>query len=153
MRFEANGNIAYVYIYWLWRSLSFWCMYSISWNLFYCKIFFAYRLEVGLRQSNGEDKSNLSSTVLWANLLLLTTISIAVHSFRLFSSFLRFSILLKKQLSLKYLSKSRVLMGIFGLILTLGLISGSYPALFYLVFHWKVHSKEHLSWEKPFREI
>ncbi|REG91391.1 ABC transporter permease [Algoriphagus antarcticus] len=125
---EANGDIAYVYIY-LAVALFILLIACINFMNLSTARSSLRSLEVGLRKVMGADKGNLIRQFMGES-FMLTTISMVI-ALVLVNFFLpMFSDFTEKQLSLNFIQNPEFLIGILGLILVVGLISGSYPALF-----------------------
>jgi putative ABC transport system permease protein len=125
---EANGDIAYVYIY-LAVALFILLIACINFMNLSTARSSLRSMEVGLRKVMGADKSNLIRQFMGES-FMLTTISMLLALIIVYFFLPTFSDFTEKQLSLNFFQNPEFLMGIFGLILTVGLISGSYPALF-----------------------
>ncbi|MFT7364867.1 MAG: putative ABC transport system permease protein, partial [Algoriphagus sp.] len=125
---EANGDIAYVYIY-LAVALFILLIACINFMNLSTARSSLRSMEVGLRKVMGADKSNLIRQFMGES-FMLTTISMLLALILVYFFLPIFSDFTEKQLSLNFIQNPEYLIGIAGLILVVGLISGSYPALF-----------------------
>ncbi|MDG1277259.1 MAG: ABC transporter permease [Algoriphagus sp.] len=125
---EANGDIAYVYIY-LAVALFILLIACINFMNLSTARSSLRSMEVGLRKVMGADKSNLIRQFMGES-FMLTTISMILALILVFFFLPIFSDFTDKQLSLNFFQNPEFLLGIVGLIVLVGLISGSYPALF-----------------------
>jgi len=125
---EANGDIAYVYIY-LAVALFILLIACINFMNLSTARSSLRSMEVGLRKVMGADKSNLIRQFMGES-FMLTTISMLLALVIVYFFLPVFSDFTEKQLSLNLIQNPEFLIGIAGLILIVGLISGSYPALF-----------------------
>jgi putative ABC transport system permease protein len=125
---EANGDIAYVYIY-LAVALFILLIACINFMNLSTARSSLRSMEVGLRKVMGADKSNLIRQFMGES-FMLTTISMLLALVIAYFFLPIFSDFTEKQLTLNFFQNPEFLIGIAGLILIVGLISGSYPALF-----------------------
>lgn len=125
---EANGDIAYVYIY-LAVALFILLIACINFMNLSTARSSLRSMEVGLRKVMGADKSNLIRQFMGES-FMLTTISMLLALILVYFFLPIFSDFTEKQLSLNFFQHPEFLLGIVGLIVLVGLISGSYPALF-----------------------
>ncbi|WP_075350805.1 FtsX-like permease family protein [Algoriphagus marinus] len=125
---EANGDIAYVYIY-LAVALFILLIACINFMNLSTARSSLRSMEVGLRKVMGADKSNLIRQFMGES-FMLTTISMLLALILVYFFLPIFSDFTEKQLSLNFFQHPEFLLGIIGLIVLVGLISGSYPALF-----------------------
>ncbi|PZX57690.1 putative ABC transport system permease protein [Algoriphagus ratkowskyi] len=125
---EANGDIAYVYIY-LAVALFILLIACINFMNLSTARSSLRSLEVGLRKVMGADKTSLIKQFMGES-FMLTTISMGIALLLVYLFLPIFSDFSDKQLSLNFIKNPEFLLGIFGLIIIVGLISGSYPALF-----------------------
>lgn len=125
---EANGDIAYVYIY-LAVALFILLIACINFMNLSTARSSLRSMEVGLRKVMGADKSNLVRQFMGES-FMLTTVSMGIALILVYFFLPVFSNFTDKELSLNFIQNPEFLVGVFGLILFVGLISGSYPALF-----------------------
>jgi len=125
---EANGDIAYVYVY-LAVALFILLIACINFMNLSTARSSLRSMEVGLRKVMGADKSNLIRQFMGES-FMLTSISMGLALLLVYLFLPVFSDFSEKQLSLNFFTNPEFLLGIVGLIIVVGLISGSYPALF-----------------------
>ncbi len=125
---EANGDIAYVYIYFA-VALFILLIACINFMNLSTARSSLRSLEVGLRKVMGADRGNLIRQFMGES-FMLTSISMGLALLLVYLFLPVFSDFSDKQLSLNFLENPEFLLGIVGLVLVVGLISGSYPALF-----------------------
>ena len=125
---EANGNIDYVYVYSA-VALFILLIACINFmNLSTARSSLRSK-EVGLRKVMGADKSALIKQFLGES-FMLTVISMLLALLLVYLFLPVFSDFTDKQLSLNFAEHPEYILGIFGLVFIVGIISGSYPALF-----------------------
>ncbi|MHA7128205.1 FtsX-like permease family protein [Algoriphagus namhaensis] len=125
---EANGDIAYVYIY-LAVALFILLIACVNFMNLSTARSSLRSMEVGLRKVMGADRSHLVRQFMGES-FILTTISMGLALILVYFFLPTFSDFTEKQLSLNFIETPQFLIGILGLIVFVGLISGSYPALF-----------------------
>lgn len=125
---EANGDIAYVYIYFA-VALFILLIACINFMNLSTARSSLRSLEVGLRKVMGADRGNLIRQFMGES-FMLTSISMGLALLLVYLFLPVFSDFSNKELSLNFLENPEFLLGIVGLVLVVGLISGSYPALF-----------------------
>ncbi len=86
-------------------------------------------MEVGLRKVLGADRSGLVNQFMGES-FILTSISMLIALIIVYLFLPEFANFTQKDLSLNFIAHPEYFIGVFGLILFVGLISGSYPALF-----------------------
>ncbi|MFC1564390.1 ABC transporter permease [candidate division KSB1 bacterium] len=125
---ESNGNITYVYIFSIISVLILiiavinYLNLSISYSINRTK-------EVGLRKVLGSNKHQIITQFLFES-VMVCFIAVIISLIFLEISLPYFNEFAGKNLSINYLDNPYTLPAITGLILFIGLISGSYPALF-----------------------
>ncbi|SDA69112.1 putative ABC transport system permease protein [Algoriphagus alkaliphilus] len=125
---EPNGNIAYVVVY-LAVALFILLIACINFMNLSTARSSLRSMEVGLRKVMGADKMVLIRQFMGESFVMtLFAMVLAILLVYLFLPF--FSDFTDKNLSLNFIENPEYLLGIFGLIVFVGLISGSYPALF-----------------------
>ncbi len=125
---EPNGNIEYVYIY-LAVALFILLIACINFMNLSTARSSLRSMEVGLRKVMGADKSLLIRQFMGESFVM--TLLAMIFAILLVYLFLPvFSDFTDKPLSLNFNNHPEYLLGIFGLMAFVGLISGSYPALF-----------------------
>ena len=125
---EPNGNIDYVYIY-LAVALFILLIACINFMNLSTARSSMRSMEVGLRKVMGADKSRLIRQFMGES-FMLTSISMIFALILVYLFLPTFSNFTDKELSLNFLNNPEYVVGIVGLIAFVGLISGSYPALF-----------------------
>ncbi|WP_026950266.1 ABC transporter permease [Algoriphagus mannitolivorans] len=125
---EPNGNIDYVYIY---LAVAFFILLIACINFMNLSTARSSlrSMEVGLRKVMGADRSLLIRQFLGESfvmtiLSMILALVLVVFFLPIFADFA------ERPLSLSLFQKPELLLGIFGIMIFVGLISGSYPALF-----------------------
>ena len=125
---EPNGNIDYVYIY---LAVAFFILLIACINFMNLSTARSSlrSMEVGLRKVMGADRSLLIRQFLGESFVMtfLSMILALVLVVLFLPTFADFS---ERPLSLNFFQKPEFILGIFGIMAFVGLISGSYPALF-----------------------
>ncbi len=125
---EANGNMDYVLVY-LAVALFILLIACINFMNLSTARSSLRSMEVGLRKVMGADKSTLIRQFMGESFVM--TVFAMILAIILVYLFLPvFSDFTDKNLSLNFIQNPEYLIGIFGLIVFVGLIAGSYPALF-----------------------
>jgi len=125
---EPNGNIDYVFVY-LAVALFILMIACINFMNLSTARSSLRSMEVGLRKVMGADKMILIRQFMGESFVMtLFSMIIAIILFYLFLPI--FSDFTNKTLSLNFFENPEYLLGIFGLMVFVGVISGSYPALF-----------------------
>ncbi len=125
---EANGNIDYVYVY-LAVALFILLIACINFMNLSTARSSMRSMEVGLRKVMGADKSRLIRQFMGES-SMMTIISMVFALVLVYLFLPTFSNFTDKELSLNFIKNPEFIVGIAGLIVFVGLISGSYPALF-----------------------
>ncbi|SFT88404.1 putative ABC transport system permease protein [Algoriphagus locisalis] len=125
---EANSNIDYVYIYFA-VALFILLIACINFMNLSTARSSMRSMEVGLRKVMGADKSRLIRQFMGES-FMLTCVSMIFALILVYLFLPTFSNFTDKELSLNFLQNPEYIIGIVGLIAFVGLISGSYPALF-----------------------
>ncbi len=125
---EANGNIDYVYVY-LAVALFILLIACINFMNLSTARSSMRSMEVGLRKVMGADKSRLIRQFMGES-FMMTSISMVFALVLVYLFLPTFSNFTDKELSLNFIRNPEFIVGIAGLIVFVGLISGSYPALF-----------------------
>ncbi|MCE7053097.1 ABC transporter permease [Algoriphagus sp. AGSA1] len=125
---EANGNIDYVYVY-LAVALFILLIACINFMNLSTARSSMRSMEVGLRKVMGADKSRLIRQFMGES-FMMTIISMVFALVLVYLFLPIFSNFTDKELSLNFIRNPEFIVGIAGLIVFVGLISGSYPALF-----------------------
>ncbi|WP_268035331.1 ABC transporter permease [Algoriphagus sp. PAP.12] len=125
---EANGNIDYVYIYGA-VALFILLIACINFMNLSTARSSLRSMEVGLRKAMGADKLVLVRQFMGEG-FVMTFLSMIIALILVFLFLPIFSDFLEKPLSLNFFSHPEYLLWIGGIILFVGMISGSYPALF-----------------------
>ncbi|WPR76315.1 ABC transporter permease [Algoriphagus sp. NG3] len=125
---EANGNIDYVYVY-LAVALFILLIACINFMNLSTARSSMRSMEVGLRKVMGADKSRLIRQFMGES-FMMTIISMVFALVLVYLFLPTFSNFTDKELSLNFIKNPEFIVGIAGLIVFVGLISGSYPALF-----------------------
>ncbi|MEP0712742.1 FtsX-like permease family protein [Algoriphagus sp.] len=125
---EANGDIGYVYIY-LAVALFILLIACINFMNLSTARSSLRSMEVGLRKVMGADKGSLIRQFMGES-FMLTILSMGIALLLVYLFLPTFSDFSEKQLTLNFLENPEFLLGIVGLVIVVGLISGSYPALF-----------------------
>lgn len=125
---EANGDITYVYAF---SAIAFFVLLIACINFMNLSTARSANRarEVGMRKVVGAFRFQLirqflSESILISILAMLLSIALIELTLPWFNAFV------EKELSVNYLSNSTVLLGLFGITLFVGLVAGSYPALF-----------------------
>lgn len=125
---EANGNIDYVFVY-LAVALFILMIACINFMNLSTARSSLRSMEVGLRKVMGADRSILIRQFMGES-FIMTLFSMILALILVYLFLPTFSDFTDKTLSLNFFENPEYLLGIFGLIAFVGLISGSYPALF-----------------------
>ncbi|MDN3203319.1 ABC transporter permease [Algoriphagus sediminis] len=125
---EANSDITYVYIY-LAVALFILLIACINFMNLSTARSSLRSMEVGLRKAMGADRSGLIRQFLGES-FILTIISMILSLGLVYLFLPEFSNFTQKQLSLNFFQNPEYFLAIIGLVVFVGLISGSYPALF-----------------------
>ncbi|SMP07493.1 putative ABC transport system permease protein [Algoriphagus winogradskyi] len=125
---EPNGNIDYVYIY-LAVALFILLIACINFMNLSTARSSMRSMEVGLRKVMGADKSRLIRQFMGES-FMLTIISMVFALILVYLFLPTFSNFTDKDLNLNFLQNPEYILGIIGLVILVGVISGSYPALF-----------------------
>lgn len=125
---EANGSIDYVYIY-LAVALFILLIACINFMNLSTARSSLRSMEVGLRKVMGADKSRLIRQFMGES-FMMTSISMICALILVYLFLPTFSNFTEKELSLNLFQNPEYLVGLSALIGVVGLISGSYPALF-----------------------
>ncbi|MDH5704772.1 MAG: ABC transporter permease, partial [Candidatus Aminicenantes bacterium] len=129
---EASGDIRYVYIF---SAIAFFILLIACINFMNLSTARSVNRakEVGVRKVLGADRIRLTKQFLGESLFLsLVALPIAVALVELFLP--AFNVLTGKDLRIDYFGNSVVLIGLTGILLFVGIISGSYPAFFLSTF-------------------
>ncbi len=124
----SNSDIAYVYIY-LAVALFILLIACINFMNLSTARSSLRSMEVGLRKVMGADKSLLIKQFMGES-FMMTIVSMILALILVYLFLPVFSNFTEKDLHLNFFSNPEYLLGIFGLVLLVGIISGSYPALF-----------------------
>lgn len=125
---EPNGNIDYVYIY-LAVALFILLIACINFMNLSTARSSLRSMEVGLRKVMGADKILLVRQFMGES-FVMTFISLVLALLIVYFFLPTFSDFTDKQLSLNFIENPEYLLGLAGLVLVVGIVSGSYPALF-----------------------
>ncbi|WP_296700797.1 ABC transporter permease [Algoriphagus sp.] len=125
---EANGNIDYVYIYFA-VALFILLIACINFMNLSTARSSLRSMEVGLRKVMGADRSRLVNQFMGES-FVMTFISLVIAVVLVYTFLPTFSDFTQKQLSLNFLQNPEYLLGLIGLAIGVGLLAGSYPALF-----------------------
>ncbi len=125
---EPNGNIDYVYIY-LVVALFILLIACINFMNLSTARSSLRSMEVGLRKVMGADKILLVRQFMGES-FVMTFISLVLALLIVYFFLPTFSDFTEKQLSLNFFENPEYLLGLASLVLVVGLVSGSYPALF-----------------------
>ncbi|WP_057940094.1 ABC transporter permease [Algoriphagus resistens] len=125
---EANSNIDYVYIY-LAVALFILLIACINFMNLSTARSSMRSMEVGLRKVMGADKSRLIRQFMGES-IMMTIISMIFALVLVYLFLPVFSNFTGKELSLNFLQNPEYILALIGLVAIVGLISGSYPALF-----------------------
>ncbi|WP_111612043.1 ABC transporter permease [Algoriphagus yeomjeoni] len=125
---EANGDIAYVYIY-LAVALFILLIACINFMNLSTARSSLRSMEVGLRKVMGADKGRLIRQFMGES-FMLTSISMILAVILVYLFLPTFSNFTGKALSMNFVDNPEFLLGLVGLVVFVGIISGSYPALF-----------------------
>ncbi len=125
---EPNGNIDYVYIY-LAVALFILLIACINFMNLSTARSSLRSMEVGLRKVMGADKILLVRQFMGES-FVMTFISLILALLIVYFFLPTFSDFTDKQLSLNFIENPEYLLGLAGLVLVVGIVSGSYPALF-----------------------
>ncbi|WP_111672260.1 ABC transporter permease [Algoriphagus litoralis] len=125
---EANGNIDYVFVY-LAVALFILMIACINFMNLSTARSSLRSMEVGLRKVMGADKMILIRQFMGES-FVMTLFSMILALILVYLFLPVFSDFTDKSLSLNFFNNPEYLLGIFGLMAFVGLISGSYPALF-----------------------
>tara|TARA_R110002012_G_scaffold320297_3_gene543161 strand:+ start:63523 stop:65892 length:2370 start_codon:yes stop_codon:yes gene_type:complete len=125
---EANSNIDYVYIY-LAVAIFILLIACINFMNLSTARSSMRSMEVGLRKVMGADKGRLIRQFLGES-FMLTSISMVFALIFVYLFLPKFSNFTDKDLSLNFFQNPEYILGLVGLVFFVGLISGSYPALF-----------------------
>lgn len=125
---EPNGNIDYVYVY-LAVALFILLIACINFMNLSTARSSMRSMEVGLRKVMGADKSRLIRQFMGES-FMMTTISMIFALILVFLFLPTFSNFTNKEFSLNFLQNPEYLLGLISLVVLVGLVSGSYPALF-----------------------
>ncbi len=129
---EPNGDVRYVYIF---SIIAFFLLLIACINFMNLSTARSANRakEVGMRKVLGADRARLTRQFLGESLFLsLLAMPIAVALIQLFLP--AFNALTGKDLRIGYMGNSVVFLGLIGILLFVGLISGSYPAFFLSTF-------------------
>jgi len=125
---EPNGNMDYVYVY-LAVALFILLIACINFMNLSTARSSLRSMEVGLRKAMGADRLSLFKQFMGESFIMaLVALGIAIVLVYLFLP--TFSNFTQKALSLNLLTNPEYLIGLFALVLAVGVVSGSYPALF-----------------------
>lgn len=125
---EANGNIDYVYTY-LAVALFILLIACINFMNLSTARSSLRSMEVGLRKVMGADRGRLINQFMGES-FVMTFISLVISVLIVFIFLPIFSDFTQKQLSLNFFQNPGYLLALIGLALGVGLLAGSYPALF-----------------------
>jgi len=125
---EPNGNIDYVYIY-LAVALFILLIACINFMNLSTARSSMRSMEVGLRKVMGADKGRLIRQFMGES-FMMTIISMVFALVLVYLFLPTFSNFTDKELSLNFLNNPEYIVGLTGLVVLVGLVSGSYPALF-----------------------
>ncbi|MDF2158130.1 ABC transporter permease [Algoriphagus sp. CAU 1675] len=125
---EPNGNIDYVYIY-LAVALFILLIACINFMNLSTARSSLRSMEVGLRKVMGADKTLLVKQFMGES-FVMTFLSLVLALILVFLFLPVFSDFAEKPLSINFFQHPDYLLWIFGLVVFVGLVSGSYPALF-----------------------
>ena len=125
---EPNGSIEYVYIY-LAVALFILLIACINFMNLSTARSSLRSMEVGLRKVMGADKALLVKQFMGES-FVMTFLAMVLAIMLVYLFLPTFSDFTDKPLSLNFISHPQYLLGVFGLMAFVGLISGSYPALF-----------------------
>ncbi len=125
---EANSNIDYVYIY-LAVALFILLIACINFMNLSTARSSLRSMEVGLRKVMGADKSRLIRQFMGES-FMMTIISMVFALVLVYLFLPTFSNFTDKELSLNFLNNPEYIVGLISLVVLVGLVSGSYPALF-----------------------
>lgn len=125
---EANSNIDYVYIY-LAVALFILLIACINFMNLSTARSSMRSMEVGLRKVMGADKSRLIRQFMGES-FMMTIISMVLALILVYLFLPVFSNFTGKELSFNFLQNPEYILALIGLVAIVGLISGSYPALF-----------------------
>ncbi|MEB2786198.1 ABC transporter permease [Algoriphagus persicinus] len=125
---EANGNIDYVYVY-LAVALFILLIACINFMNLSTARSSMRSMEVGLRKVMGADKSRLIRQFMGES-FMMTTISMIFALILVYLFLPTFSNFTGKEFSLNFIQNPEYVLGLVTLVLIVGLVSGSYPALF-----------------------
>lgn len=125
---EANGNIDYVYVY-LAVALFIVLIACINFMNLSTARSSLRSMEVGLRKVMGADKSRLVRQFMGES-FMMTGISIVFALVLVYLFLPTFSNFTNKELSLDFVQNPEYVLPLAGLVLLMGLVAGSYPALF-----------------------
>jgi putative ABC transport system permease protein len=125
---EPNGNIDYVYIY-LAVALFILLIACINFMNLSTARSSLRSMEVGLRKVMGADKILLVRQFMGES-FVMTFISLVLALLIVYFFLPTFSDFTDKQLSLNFIENPEYLLSLAGLVLIVGIVSGSYPALF-----------------------
>jgi len=129
---EANGDIRYVYIF---SAIAFFILLIACINFMNLSTARSANRakEVGVRKVLGADRIRLAKQFLGESLFLsLMALPIAVALVELFLP--AFNVMTGKELRIDYFGNSVVFIGLIGILLFVGIVSGSYPAFFLSTF-------------------
>ena len=129
---EANGDIRYVYIF---SAIAFFILLIACINFMNLSTARSAKRakEVGLRKVLGAERSRLIKQFLGESLALsLVALPAAVALIELFLP--AFNTLTGKELRIDYFGNSVVFLGLIGILLFVGILSGTYPAFFLSAF-------------------
>jgi putative ABC transport system permease protein len=129
---EANGDIRYVYIF---SAIAFFILLIACINFMNLSTARSANRakEVGVRKVLGADRIRLTKQFLGESLFLsLTALPVAAALVELFLP--AFNVMTGKELRIDYFGNSVVFIGLIGILLFVGIVSGSYPAFFLSTF-------------------
>ncbi|MBN3518572.1 ABC transporter permease [Algoriphagus lutimaris] len=125
---EANGNIDYVYVYFA-VALFILLIACINFMNLSTARSSLRSMEVGLRKVMGADRSRLVNQFMGES-FVMTFISLIIAVILVYIFLPLFSDFTQKQLSLNFIENPEYLLVLVGLAIGVGLLAGSYPALF-----------------------
>ncbi|WP_373399353.1 ABC transporter permease [Algoriphagus halophilus] len=125
---EANGNIDYVYVYFA-VALFILLIACINFMNLSTARSSLRSMEVGLRKVMGADRSRLVNQFMGES-FVMTFISLIIAVILVYIFLPLFSDFTQKQLSLNFIEHPEYFLVLVGLAIGVGLLAGSYPALF-----------------------